>query len=641
MPNDRGWLAGTRQALRPPPELSLSAWAERHFRLSTETSAQPGRWRTLPWQREVMDSITDDAVERVSLIKAARIGYTAVLSAALGYFMTHDPTTILVVQPTVDDAKNFSKETIAPMLRDVPLLSRLALRDIEDATSATLQHRAFPGGVLSLVGANSGTGFRRISRRVIMFDEVDAYPHSAGVEGDPIKLGERRAEHYWNRKIVSGSTPLVAGASRIEELFLAGDQRRFHVPCPHCGHMDFLVFQAKADRGHVMRWPDGKPEQAYFECRKCGCSIEETSKREMLEAGEWRAERPGGSHRSYAIWTAYSSSVNASWGQIAAEFLEAKGRTETLRTFVNTVLGETWQEQGEAPEWERLYNRRESYPIGTVPEGVIVLTAGVDVQQDRFVFEVVGWGANRESWSIEAGELYGDTALEATWGQLDELLARTFPGEEGESPISMLAIDSGYRTQTTYNWARRYPMSRVIAVKGVSGARMLIGTPSPVEVAVNGRKLRRGYKVWPVGVDIAKSELYGWLRLRVGEDGIAPPGYCHFPELPEEFFRQVTAEQLVTTVNKRTRRTKLEWQVQPNRQNHALDARVYARAAASVLGIDRLARKPRPSPTSRPAPTATAPEPAPAAAAPLPAPARGSWIGGRRNWLRDWRSRGR
>lgn len=644
------WLAGTGVALRPPPKLTLSEWADRYFYLSAESAAEPGRWKTLPYQKGLLDAITDPAVERVSVIKSARIGFTKCINAAVAYYIHQDPCPILVVQPTVEDAEGYSKEEIAPMLRDVEVLAGLVKEQSVKNSAQTILHKRFPGGVLSMVGANSGRGFRRVSRRVVIFDEVDGYPPSAGAEGDQIKLGERRSEYYWNRKIIAGSTPLVAGASRIEELFLAGDQRRYYVPCPHCGHMDFLRFSMRDDDaelggGHVMRWPKDKPEAAHFICPACGCTIEETSKRAMLERGEWRAAAPFAGHASFHIWAAYSLSPNASWGQLATEFLEAKaGGPGMLKTFVNTVLGQTWKERGEAPDWERLHNRRETYEIGTVPEGPFVLTAGVDVQKDRFVYEVVGWAQNKENWSVDAGEIHGDTALEATWAKLDELLARSFVGEGGrEWTIARMAIDSGYNTQMVYAWARQH-RERVIAVKGVASSRSLVGSPSPVDVTVRGKQLRRGYKVWPVGVDIGKTELYGWLRLRI-EKGIAPAGYCHFPQYGEEYFQQLTAEHLVTTTNRRTRRTKQEWQVLPNRQNHYLDARIYARAAVSSLGIDRMPKEER----AKAAPAPAAPAAKPAASPrrdpePKPAPAQ---QGERRTsfWDRDrpgggfWRRR--
>ncbi len=627
-------------AWRPPPRLSLSEWADRHFALSAESAAEPGRWKTLPYQREILDAFTNPTVEQVSVIKSARVGWTKCMNVVVAYYMAQDPCPIMIVQPTIEDAEGYSKEEIAPMIRDVPVLRALIPEAKTRDSGQTLLHKAFPGGSVSMVGANSGRGFRRVSRKVVLFDEVDGYPPSAGTEGDQIKLGIRRTEYYWDRKIGAGSTPLLAGNSRIEELFERGDQRRYYVPCPHCAHMDYLVF-SEGDQGHFMKWPKGQPENAYFVCRANGCVIEHEHKREMVEAGEWRAAASFKGHASFHIWAAYSYSPNASWGQIATEFVEAKrGGTEMLKTFVNTVLGETWKDRGEAPDWMRLYQRRQQYQIGTVPPGVQFLTAGVDVQKDRLVYEVVGWGAGKQSWSVDAGVLPGDTSTEtsAAWIQLDELLNRSWQRADGQAlSILMLAVDSGYNTQTVYNWARRHPMSRVIAAKGVPTARVLIGTPTPVDVSVRGKRLARGYKVWPVGVNVGKAELYGWLRLEAPtteSEAPMPSGYCHFPEYGEEYFKQLTAEHLVPQV-KRSGFTVLEWQILPGRENHFLDCRIYARAAASLAGLDRMA----PPPASRPsAPTAPTHVSAPAApvSAPAPAPAGevartrggGGWLGG-------------
>ena len=626
-PQHSHWLDGTSAALRPPPRLSLSQWADQHYRLSAENSAEPGRWRTRAYQRGIMDAITDPSVERVSVMKSARVGYTLCIGAAIGYHMHHDPCGIMVVQPTVETAKKYSKEFIAPTIRDVPELAALVQGGTK-SSSKTILDKSFPGGVLSMVGANSGAGFRMSSRRVVIFDEVDGYPASAGDEGDPIALGEARAREFWNRKIIAGSTPTNAGSSRIEELFEAGDRRRFFVPCPQCGHMDVLRFRKRRDDepegGHRMRWPEGRPQDASFECGKNGCAIEERHKRAMLAAGEWRAEREFTGHASFHIWAAYSLGANATWGQIATEFVEAsKGGVEKLKAVINTLLGETWQDRGEAPEWEQLFRRRATYQIGTVPDGVIVLTAGVDVQKDRLVYEVVGWGADRQSHSIEIGELHGDTSLEAPdpvspWTALDALIDRTFPGANGSSsPIAMTAIDSGYNTQIVYGYTRDRGMSRVMACKGVTGPRMLIGTAVPVDVTIRGRRIQRGHRMWPIGVDIAKAELYGWLRLEL-KGGDPPPGYCHFPEYDEEYFRQLTSEQRVATKNRKTGRVTLAWHVLPNRENHYLDARILARAAAAVLGIDRMARTAATTAATTAQPATPAEQPQTPAPAPPP-----------------------
>lgn len=597
-----------RSALKPPPKLTISEWADQHFYLSAESAAEPGRWKTLPYQRGLLDAISDPAVTQISVMKSARVGFTKCMNAAIGYYMHHDPCSILVVQPNIEDAKGYSKEEIAPMLRDCPELQKIVFEDSEDRgpkdSGQTILHKNFPGGVLSMTGSNSGAGFRRISRRVVMFDEVDAYPPSAGDDGDPVALGIKRSEYFWNRKIIAGSTPLIEGASRITDLFKQGDQRRYHVPCPHCGHEAPLVW--KGDHGHEMTWNAKDGSDAFFTCQRGGCVIEHKDKRSMVEAGKWIAGAPFTGHASFHVWAAYSYSPNATWAQLAAEFLEAKRKgPDTLRTFFNTALGETWKELGEAPDWEMLFARREGYAIGSVHPDVVTITAGVDVQKDRWVYEVVGWGLDRQSWSIESGVIPGDTSNQANWIALDELLARTYPvAAGGQMPIRKLAIDSGYNTNNAYLWARRHGMGRVMAVKGQATFRAIYGAPSKVDVTERGRRIARGAQLWPVGVDVAKSELYGWLRLSLPADGADfPPGYCHFPEYGQDFFKQITGEQLVST---RTRQgfTKYEWQVIPGRENHFLDARVYARAAAASIGLDRAAPQP-PAPAPVAAPTRT------------------------------------
>jgi phage terminase large subunit GpA-like protein len=656
-------ISDALKAWRPPPRLSLSEWADREFVLSPESAAEPGRWRTIPYQREILDSFTNPTVERVSVMKSARVGWTKIVNILAAYSMVQDPCSLMVVQPTIEDAEGYSREEITPMVRDVPAL-RVVIPDPE-APGQTLLHKKFPGGSLSMVGANSGRGFRRVSRKIVLFDETDGYPPTAGEEGDQIKLGIRRTEYFWDRKIGAGSTPLVAGASRIEAMFELGDQRRYFVPCPQCGHMAPLVF--RGDGGHSMKWPEGKPAEAFFACQKNGCVIEHKDKRQMVERGEWRAAKSFNRHASFHIWAAYSYSPNATWGQIAAEFLEATaaGSTE-LQTFVNTVLGETWHEKGEAPEWERLYERREEYAQAVVPNGVLVVTAGVDVQRDRLIYEVVGWGEDKQSWTIDTGVIPGDPAGDKVWFDLDELLEREWPTESGGTVrIRSMAVDSGDNTQSVYNWGRKHAMPRVIAVKGVATAKTLIGAPTPVDVKVNGQRVARGYKVWPVGVSIAKHEFYGWLRLpRPTKEAIAagadpyPPGYCHFSENAngEDYFKEITAEHLVKRVNRRGF-VHSEWEVLPGRENHRLDCRVYARAAAMLVGLDRraaqAAARKRAAAKGKPPPQPQAPQDTrdgmsatelvaavsrlanPAASAPAPEPReksrrqRGTWLQGR------------
>lgn len=576
-----------RQALRPPRRRKLSEWADEFFFLSAESSAEPGRWHTLPYQREPMDVLTDPLVEQVVFMKSARVGFTKILNALAGYHIHQDPCAVMIVQPTIEDAEGYSKEEIAPMVRDCPVLNDLVGEARSKDSDNTILHKLFPGGSLSMVGANSARGFRRTSRRIVGCDEIDAYPQSAGAEGDPIKLAIRRTEYFHNRKLVYGSTPTVAGRSRIERLFEQGDQRRYYVPCPHCDAMQVLKFAN-------MKWPRGNPAAAVYLCEACGAEIEYRHQRDMVNAGQWRPHAPFTGIASFHIWAAYSFSPNATWGQLCTEFVAVEHKPEELRTFVNTVLGETWQERGDAPEWQRLYQRRESYAIGACPLGVLFLTAGVDVQKDRLVYEVVGWGRGKENWSIDAGIIPGDISKPETGARLDALIGRQYLSESGvQLPIAVAAIDSGYNTQAVYAYARRHPMPKVIAIKGVDTATVLIGAPRPVDVLVYGRWAKRGYKVWPVAGKVAKSELYAWLRIdpltdEAREAGATlSPGFCHFPEYGEDYFKQLTAEQLVPR-KRRNGFVSYEWEQLPNRENHYLDCRVYARAAAAVAGLDRL-----------------------------------------------------
>jgi phage terminase large subunit GpA-like protein len=628
-------IAAASQALKPPPRQSLSMWAEEKFRLSADAgAAEPGRWRTLPFQRGWMDAMTDPRNEQVSVIKSTRVGYTESIKALIGYHVDYDPCPVMVIQPTENDAKGFAKENIEPMLRDCP-----AVGDKFGAKSRdSLLLKRFRGGVLDIVGARAPGNFRRKGRRLILGDEIDGYPLDAGGEGDPLSLAWKRAEAFWNRKRVLGSTPKDAGTSRIEQEFFDGDQRRYYVPCPHCQQMQLLQFKN-------LRWPGGQPELAVFVCIHCGCEIEHARKPWMVERGEWRpgphaqfpnapAPKPWHGHASFHIWAAYSLLPNTTWGHIATEFVKANAAgADQLKTFINTWLGETWQAKGEAPAWERLYDRRETYAAGTCPRGVLFLTAGVDVQPNRLVYEVVGWGRDKESWSISAEVFSGDTSdlsPGGPWSHIDALLERTFRHELGpELRIRMLAVDSGDQTQVVYNYVRSRP-GRVMAVKGAD-IDVTVSPPSKVDVMADGTRVG-SLMLHRVSTRLTKSELYGWLRLRMPTDeerakgARTPPGYCHFHQQGEEYFKQLTGEHQVDYKDARGFTIRV-WEMIPGRENHWMDARRYARAAAASVGLDvskdsdwqalermlgELAAKP-----PEPPPVSSAP-----AAAPSPSPAQ-------------------
>lgn len=561
-------------AWKPLPALTLSEWADTYAVLSPESSAESGKWHSFPYQVGVMDAFTDSSISKITVKKSARVGYTKMLNHCLGYHIHIDPCPVLIVQPTIEDAQGHSKDEIAPMLRDTPCLDGLVADVRSKDSDNTILKKAFRGGRLYLVGANSARGFRRISARVILFDEVDAYPPAAGDEGDQIKLGSKRADWYWNKKIVLGSTPLLKGTSRIDASWKESDQRRFFVPCPFCGEFQYLKFgDATAEFG--FKWPKGKPEEAAYMCEFCHELIPHSAKRDMVSKGEWRATKPFSGHAGFHIWAAYSFSPGAAWGIIAQEFLTSKKDPLLLQTWVNTVQGEVFEQKGTRPAWRGIANRKESYHMGDVPAGGLLLTAGIDTQDDRLPAIVIAWGEGMEAWVVLWHEYFGDPGQRAVWNDIDALLDRRFPHElGGELKISIACVDSGgHHTQDVYNYARpRYPV--VLASKGSSKADTpIIGRPSKPDVNIRGKKVRGGVLLWMLGVHQAKFRIYQMLDKK--EPG---PLYMHFPaECDKDFFQQLTAEKLVTRFKGGVAVERWE---QMRTRNDALDCCVMAYAAA-------------------------------------------------------------
>lgn len=576
-------LRARSENLRPPPHLTLSQWAAEHAVLSAETSAQTGKFRAYAYQIGMMDAVTDPRVGEVTVMKSARVGYTKILDHIAGYFIHQDPSPMLVVQPRVEDAEDYSSTEIEPMLRDTPVLAAIT-GDLKskDAKQKLLKRVFRNGASMSFVGANSPGGFRRITARVIMFDEVDGYPITgAGKEGDQIRLGKRRAQTFWNSKFILGSTPTIKGESRIEKSFLLSDQRRYFVPCPHCGEMQHLEW-GSPETLHGIKWDkdeagNGIPETAHYVCRANGCVIEEIDKPAMLDAGEWRATAPFKGHAGFHIWTAYSLDPKASWANLVGEWLEVAHDPLERPTFINTVLGEAYEDRGErALGEERLLARCEVWP-GEVPDGVAVITIGVDTQDDRLELEVVGWGRNEESWSIAYEILPGDPGEVELWDRLDEFLKREWRRADGRPfTASAVCIDSGgSHTQRVYEFTRDKLARRIWAIKGASEQG---GNRSPIwPTKVPSRRTRKTYKPIIIGTNAAKDAIRS--RLHLDTPG---SGYMHFPaDRDRNYFAQLTAERLVVKES-RGRRYRV-WENPPGRANEASDCRVYAYAGLIAL----------------------------------------------------------
>lgn len=586
------------EGLRPDPLLTVSQWADARRMLSPKASAEHGPWRTArtPYLRRAMDDLSATSrVREVTLVFGSQMGKSEALNNWKGYVMDIAPGPSLFVQPTIDLAKRYSRTRIQPMIDATPSLREKVADPKSRDSGNTMLMKDFPGGQLILGGANAASGLASMPIQNLGGDEIDRWPIDVDEEGNPLEIVEARTRTFGSRrKHAWTSTPGRAGTSAIWRKWEDSSQNHLRLPCPHCGHRQTLEWER-------MRWDEkdaGLPvkllQPPVLICEECGEGISEDAKAWWYDPAVWSddwweatfPERV--QHQGYHCNALYAPLGWFSWDDAVLKFVRAEDNPALMQPFVNTVQALPYNNDGEAPDWEALYNRREGYEIGTVPDGVVFLTAGVDVQADRLELEVVGWGPGMESWSADYQVLAGDTAQPGVWRELSKFVRSEFGRGDGQRlPIRMTAIDAGYRTEEVKRWVRSQAGSRVIAVKGVESQVSVIGTPSRVEVLRNGKVLRGGVKIWPVGVSTAKSELYGWLRRRPPEDPAEglPHGWCHFPQYGQEWFQQLTAERLENTIDRRGY-PRFEW-VKTRPRNEALDCRVYARAAAALVGADR------------------------------------------------------
>ncbi len=506
--------------------------------------------------------MTDPRVREVVVIKSAQVGWTELLLNVIGFHIDRDPAPILMLNPTIEMSTTVSKDRITPMLRDSPALRERVGRSKYRDSAETILHKTFPGGHLTLAGANSPASLASRPVRIVLCDEVDRYPVSAGTEGDPISLARKRSTTFWNRKLLMGSTPTVKGESRIEAAFEQSDQRYYLVPCAHCETFDRLRWE------HV-KWPEGEPRRAYYACPHCGGVLTDADKARMLPLGRWEATAVSDGVAGFHICELYSPWVT--FGQMAAAFVEAKRTPQTLQTWVNTSLGETWVEQGDAPKWERVLEQRADYQSGEVPADVIEIVAGVDVQKNRLVYVVRGFGREMFSALIEHGELYGDTDQPEVWGRLANLLAERWGDDQ---PIRLMNIDSGFRADHVYAFARRFPQAR--AVKGHDSLSAPFKA-NKIDVTVRGAVIRSGLQLWHVDSGYFKSWVHARIDWPVGE-----PGAWVLPQdVSDDYCKQIVAETRITLPSGR----RVWKKIGPD--NHDLDAEVYATAAAHMLQIHR------------------------------------------------------
>jgi phage terminase large subunit GpA-like protein len=568
------WRTAFMDGLRPEPALTVSEWADKHRRLGSKASAEPGPWRTnrTPYLREPMDCLsTTSQVQRVVMMFAAQTGKTESGSNWLGYVIAHAPGPMLLVQPTVEMAKRLSKQRLESLITDTPVLAEKIAPSRSRDSGNTMFSKEFPGGMMLLTGANSATGLRSTPCRYIFCDEVDAFPLDVDGEGDPVSLAEKRATTFARRKILLTSTPTVKDFSRIEAEYLRSDQRRFYVPCPCCDAMQWLKWAQ-------LKWENNDPKTARYECEVCKEQFAEIHKPAMLRKGEWRATAPtDGKTAGFQLSGLYSPLGWLSWEDMVDDFLRAKADAPMLKSFVNTRLAETWEEDyASKVDADGLMARCEPYPAGVVPDGASLVTIGVDVQDNRLAVSVWAWGRDEQGWLMDHQEIYGDPSRPELWKQLDEIVLREWVhANGGKVSAEVTCIDSGgHFTGEVYQYARERQAQGVVAIKGASQrGKLPIGKGAKVDVNFKGKTLKKGAMVFSVGSDTIKTTLFG--RLKHNEQG---GGYLHFhAQTGGEYFQQLTAEKQVLRYHRGF--PIREWVKKPSARNEALDCLVYAYAA--------------------------------------------------------------
>lgn len=570
------FLRSVRRGI-PDGALNIVMWASRNRYLSPEDSASPGLYKpsVTPFMIEPMMAISDPRVVEVVMMTSAQVAKTTVLLNALGYYSDAEPSPILFLMPTEDLSKLFSKKRLDPMVRDSPVLRATYLAD----SKQEVLEKKFAGGFVSLAGTNSAVKLSSQPIRIVLGDELDRMARDVAGEGSPVILARKRTTTFRNKKIVWTSTPTRKGDSPIEDLYNKSDKRKYWVPCPHCGHFQLLVFAN-------VKWDNGAPQDAWFVCDGNACRIEEEDRLEMIKHGEWRAEAEFRGRAGFWINQWYSPFVSI--GETVMEFLDAKDDKESLKAVVNTVFAETFDDS-EKPDIIGVEDNRESYDA-EVPNGVLLLTAGVDIQGDRLEVEIVGWGLGEESWSIAHHVIDGEKEIvgedgepanrlltpndQELWDRLKTELTRGYVHESGyRMYVAAVGIDTGgHHVKKAYEQVRRNRGRRWLAIKGanIAGKPLL---PKPT-YSNRGR-----VPLYVIGTEAAKDAIYA--NLKIKQMG---PGYCHFPEhYDDEFFKQLVAEKRIEKFEK----GRIEVRYIPIRaRNEALDMRVYAYFAMSWLGLE-------------------------------------------------------
>jgi phage terminase large subunit GpA-like protein len=556
-----------------PIKMTVSEWADQFRRLDVKTSAEPGQWSTAraPYLKGIMDAFTDPYVDEITVMAASQVGKTESMYNMLAFLIDQDPGPTLMVLPRADDAKSVSYNRIRPMIECSPALARHIPKNSDDLTRFEYH---FERMILYFAGSNSPADLASRPIRYLFLDEVDKYPKFSGMEEDPIKLASERQKTFWNKKTVKVSTPTTRDGYIFRE-YEKSDQRRFYVPCPYCGKKQVLVF------GQV-KWPkeESSPERikndrlAWYECMHCKERIEDIHKQKMMMAGQWKSEGAGSS-RNRGFWVSSLYSPWLTWSDIAAEFLRSKDYVELLMNFVNSWLAEVWEEKIEETTVDKVRKLARDYDHGVVPNEVLVLTAGVDVQKDHFYYVIRGWGYQEESWLIRADRV-------EYWEDIVDVLFKTEYRRinSGETlSVYLTCIDSGYRTDEVYQFCRHW-RDKTKAIKGleeISGGRFYRANKIDIN-SRTGAVLSGGLVLWNLNVTQYKDKMNRMVA------STNPAKWHLFRDPDEDYLKQFTAEHKVLIRNRTTGKAKEVWQKKKEAAaNHYLDAEVYALAAADII----------------------------------------------------------
>lgn len=589
------------EAMLPPDDLTVTQWAEKHRKLSGETAAEPGPWRVsrTPYFKEPMDAFTDPNISDIIIVAAAQVGKSEMINNCIGYIIDQDPGSILFVQPTNTDAKEYSKMRIAPMIRDCPTLRRKVSEAKSRDSGNTILQKTYPGGILTLCGSIEAHALASKPIRYVFGDERDRWATSAGIEGDPWDLAKARQTTFYNAKAVQVSTPTVKGHSAIAAAYATGTMERWCSRCPHCGEY------------HETRWADIRYEydeqridgqatytvkSIYYICPSCGGV---SSEREIKRApARWVAENPDAYQQGKrSFWLNAFVSPWASWESIVLKFLQALGSSDKMQVVFNTCFGELWEDRGDLEDEGSFLSRREDYgtrddgsPV-ELPDGVLVLTCGVDTQDDRLEFEILGHGHFGETWGIKKGVIMGRPDTNEVWDALDDVIDHTYTFADGIGlPVSITFVDEGgHFTQEVRQRCRARVSKSVFAVKGKGGPNVpYTAPPKQQKIVINKRVIGECW-LYLLGVDAGKSIIMDNLKVKtIGKN------YCHFPrrdDYGEGYFKGLLSERLSYDKDK-----KQPWvwvKIPGHERNEALDCRNYALAAFKTLptNLDAIDRR--------------------------------------------------